>query len=121
MTDEEKLDAILAKCRELLQVAGRRTKGAWTEYSLNAGVGEGGLCFGAFTSAVPLPRQIQMRKVDAAYIVACSVYAERSLQNTEEEIEGLKEIFYGHQESEPMRKYAEIRAKAIIAAWEAAK
>lgn len=114
MTKLEHLQRIRAKCVENLAIAEKRTPGQWTEYRVSSGASEGGLCFGAGTMQTPPPRQLQMMRVDAAFITACAGAAEAGWRST---IAAIDALDAAHISLPDGNDAAWNGIEAIIAAW----
>lgn len=83
MTTEEKLNAIMAKCRAFLEIAAKRTPGKWKSCK----PGDYKAIQGIFMSCVIGDDGMQKtcesyRKYDAAFIAACAGQAEAMARST---------------------------------------
>ena len=102
MTTQEHLNAIVAKCKSLLELAERRTQGSWTP--------DGGWVAKGYT--VIATTHHGSRHADSAYIAACAGSAEAGWRATIAAIEGIQSL---HHSEGPRGTYE--MCSAILAAW----
>jgi len=116
MSTTEKLNAIRARCVELLALAEKRTRGKWQAdpeegvYNASVRCGISEPWTGDCVASV-------LKETDAAYIAACAGAAEAGCRNTADEIEALLRILQGGFDA-MLNNYAISRAASIIADWE---
>ncbi len=114
MTTNEHLQKILAKCRENLALAEKRTPGKWeVEESSKGGIR-------APSDHILLYSGAYLDKPDRKFIATCAGAAEASWRSTIAAIEGLLTIvdFVANSSREYQTKaQAHLTAAAILAAW----
>ena len=127
MNTQEKLEAIKAKCHELLALAEKRTQGKWqTNKSRWDGTwnvsGNDTVCDMAYLREDDHARiEYDKDEPNAAYIAACAGSAEAGWRATKEECEDLLPILRSSEnmnEVDALTSYARGRAISLCVAWQ---
>mgnify|MGYP000529476424 CR=1 FL=1 len=126
MNTQEKLEAIKAKCHELLALAEQRTQGKWRIKRIASTVVETldervtAAC-GGYASNSDGSNHITENNANATYIAACAGAAEAGWLATKEECEDLLPILRSSEnmdEVDALTSYARGRAISLCVAWQ---